>query len=159
MAAARLRRPAAGRSRARFSGTRHHMRFSIGRCPLIHRILENVPDGLSRPDALSRRHQFTGALKATTDFPQAAAFPSDPRENVPDDVCLFWNRLKPGLPLAVVNGDVAIPVRCVGHDVERPALSGMLLAPPATLHDLGSLVLRDDALYLKQQVVLRALPQ
>src|ERR1051325_11959313 len=107
MAPARLRRPAAGRSRARFPGTRHHMCFSIGRCPLIRRILENVPDGLSRPDALSRRRQFTGALKATADFSKGAAFPSDPRENIPDDVCLLWNPLKPGLTLAIVNGYVA----------------------------------------------------
>jgi hypothetical protein len=108
-----------------------------------------VPDGLSRPDSLPRRRQFTGALKATADLPEGAAFPSDPRENVPDDFRLLWNRLKPRLPLAIVNGDVAIPVRCVGHDVERPALSGMLLATPAPLHDLGSLVLRNYALHLK----------
>src|SRR5579864_1316612 len=117
------------------------------------------PDGLPRPDSLPRRRQFTGALKATADLSEGAAFPSDPRENVPDDVCLLWNRLKPGLPLAIVNGDVAIPVRCVGHDVERPTLSSVLLAPPAPLHDLGSLILRNGALHLKPQVVFRVLPQ
>jgi hypothetical protein len=125
------------------------MRLSIGRRPLIRRILENVPDGLPGPDSLSRDGQFTGALKATADLSEGAPLPSDPRENIPDDVCLLWNRLKPGLPLAIVNGDVAIPVRCVGHDVERPALSGVLLASPAALHDLGSFVLRNDALHLK----------
>ena len=118
------------------------MRFSISRRPLIRRILENVPDGLPRPDSLSRGGQFTGALKATADLSEGAAFPSDPRENVPDDVPLLWNRLKPGLPLAIVNGDVTIPVRCVGHDVERSALSRVLLVPPGAIAFPGKGILQ-----------------
>jgi hypothetical protein len=35
----------------------------------------------------------------------------------------------------------------------------VLLATPTPLHDLGPLVLRNNALHLEQQVVLRALPQ
>ena len=38
-------------------------------------------------------------------------------------------------------------------------MSRVLLATSAPLHDLGSFILRNDALHLEQQVVFRALPE
>ena len=68
---------------------------------------------------------------------------------------LFRNRLKSSVTSAIVNVDIAVPVRRIGHHVERTALSGVLLTSPTPLHDLGPLVLGDDALYLKQEVIFR----
>jgi hypothetical protein len=35
----------------------------------------------------------------------------------------------------------------------------MLLPAPTSLHDLGSLILGDDALHLQQQIIFRALAE
>src|SRR5208283_973350 len=43
---------------AELRATRHHTRFSISCRPPINEILWNVPDGLPRPDMLSRRSRF-----------------------------------------------------------------------------------------------------
>lgn len=45
------------------------------------------------------------------------------------------------------------------HYVQRAALSGVLFTSAAALHDFGPLVLGNDSLHLKQQIVFRALAQ
>jgi len=43
--------------------------------------------------------------------------------------------------------------------LSEPTLSCVLLATPAPLHDLGSLIFGDDALHLQQQVILWTLAE
>ena len=68
-------------------------------------------------------------------------------------------RLKSGLSSALANRDVTVPEWSAGHDIHGTALRCMPLTAPATLHELGALVLGNDALHLEQQVVFRALAE
>jgi hypothetical protein len=110
---------------------------------------------LAGPDPPAGGGRLAGALQPKAHFGQATTITPDPGEDLLDNVRLFRNRLKSSVTFAIVNGDKVVPVRGIGHHVERTALRGALLASPTPLHDLGSLVLGDDALYLKQQIIFR----
>src|SRR5580658_7693467 len=118
MAPARFGLSAPGWSQAGLLCAWHHPRFAVRRCSLIDRILEDVPYGLPRPDALTLCGQPTFFLQAAAYFAESTAFPSNPGKNVLHDVRLIWNKFEPGSTFALVNCDVAIAVRRVRHNVQ-----------------------------------------
>jgi hypothetical protein len=135
------------------------MCLSICGLALIRGVLENVPHSLTGPDSLTSGGPSTGLLKSTADLGKAAAVSADPREDLLDYPCVLGHRLKSRLTAAFTDRHIAISERRAGHHVKRPTLSSMLLPAPTPLHDLGSLILGDDALHLQQQLIFRALAE
>jgi hypothetical protein len=74
---------------------------------------------------------------------------------LPDNARLLLDDLVTGDPAAIVLAHVTITIRGPGEHVERTSFGGMSLAAATTLQDLRALILRQHALHLKQQVVLR----
>jgi hypothetical protein len=98
-------------------------------------------------------------LKSTADLGKAAAVSANPREDLLDYPGLLGYWLKSRVTSPFADRHIAISEWRARHHVERPTLSGMLLASPTPLHDLGSLIFGDDALYLQQQIIFRALAE
>ncbi len=96
-----------------------------------------------------------GPLQPPADLPDAQAVAPDPVEDLPHHGGLRLDHLVAGQAAARGPARVAIAVRGVGQDAHGPLASGMALAPPAALDDLGPLVLGNHPLDLEQQVVLR----
>ena len=96
------------------------------------------------------------ALEASAHLADRASFLADPLEDLPHDPGLFGDDLIPRLAVALVLAEVTVTIRRPAEHVDRAAACGVLLAPAATLDDLGPLVFGDHALDLKQQVLLRA---
>jgi hypothetical protein len=126
---------------------------------LVRGVLENVPHRLAGPDSLTGSSQFTSFLKPTANFGKAATILSDPGKDLLDYPCLFRDWLKSRLTSTLADRDIAVPERSARHYVERTALGCMFLASATPLHDFGPLVFGDDALYLQQQVIFRALAE
>jgi hypothetical protein len=83
----------------------------------------------------------------------------DPRKDLFDDPRMLGNWLKSCLSVTLLHRNIAVSEGSTGHHVDRTSLGCVLLATPTPLHDLGALVLGDNALHLEQQVVFRALAE
>ena len=93
-------------------------------------------------------------MQAPAHLPDAEPVTTDPVEDLPDHPRLFLHDLEPRNPATVLLTDVAVAVRRGAEHVHRSRERRMPLAATAPLQDLGSLILRDHALHLQQQVVL-----
>ena len=115
-----------------------------------------MPNRLPRPDGFSRLRSFTSFLKTPTHFAETTAILGNPFEHLFDNSRLFGNGLETGLTSTIVHADITISKRSARHDVQRTTLGGVFFTSAAALHDLSALVLGDDPLYLKQQIVFWA---
>jgi hypothetical protein len=70
---------------------------------------------------------------------------------------LFCIQLILGLAFSFPDRYVPVSEWSTGHDIQRAVLRCVALAAPTPLHELGALVLGNDALHLEQQVVFWAL--
>src|SRR5262245_37244362 len=111
------------RSSARWSqsetfSSRHHSGLSECGLAVIGRVLQNVPNRLSRPDRFAGSSSFTGFLEPAANFAETAAVQSNPLEHLFHNSRLFGYGLEPRLTSTVVNTDVSISERRTRHDVQ-----------------------------------------
>jgi hypothetical protein len=131
-------------------------RLAEGRRPLVGGVLEHQPDRRAIPGRFTLPGGDAVALQASADLADRAPLLADPLEDLPHDPRLFGDDLISCLAVALVLADVAVTVGRPTEHVDRAATCGVLLAPSATLDDLGTLVFGDHALDLEQQVLLGA---
>ncbi len=124
--------------------------------PLVGGVPEIRPDHRAVPGRFAGPRGDAVALQASADLTDRASLLAHPLEDLPHDPRLFGHDLIARLPAALVLTDVTVAVGRAGEDVDRAAARGVLLAPAATLQDLGALVLGDHALDLEEQVLLGA---
>jgi hypothetical protein len=122
----------------------------------VSRVLEDQPDRRPIPGRFSGPRGDAVASQASADLTDGAPLLADPLEDLPHDPGLFGHDLIARLAATLVLADVAVAVRRAAEHVDRTAARRVLLAPAATLHYLGTLVLGDHALDLEQQVLLGA---
>jgi hypothetical protein len=96
-----------------------------------------------------------GLAKPTAHLTRTQAIVTNPLENQPDKLGLLLDDFVAGDPATVALADLAVAVGGTGQGADRALLSGMALAPSAALEALGPLILRQHALHLEEQVVLR----
>jgi hypothetical protein len=120
------------------------------------RILQGRPDHRTVPGWLPGPRGNPLALQTSAHLTDRAPFLTDPLEDLPHDPSLFSEDLITRLAAPLVLADVTVAVGRAAEHVDRPTACGVLLAPAATLHDLGTLVFGDHALDLEQQVRLGA---
>ena len=131
-------------------------RLAERRRPLVGRILEDQPDHRAIPGRLAGPRGDTVAAQASAHLTDGAPFLADPLKDLPHNPGLFGQDLIACLAATLVFADVSVAVGRTAEYVDRAAACGVLLAPAATLHDLGTFVLGDHALDLKQQLLLGA---
>src|SRR3954470_4237341 len=130
-------------------------RLAEGRRPLVGRVLEDRPDPRAVPGRFAGPSRHPLVFQAAADLADGASVLADPLEDLPHDPGLLGHDLIARLAAPLMLADVAIAVGRAGEHVDRAASRRVLLAPAASLHDLGALVLGDHALDLQQQVLLR----
>ena len=129
-------------------------RLTEGSRPLVGGVLEDRPDHRAVPGRFAGPSRHPLVFQAAADLADGTPFLSHPPEDLLHDPGLFGHDLITRLAAALVLADVVIAVGRAAEHVDRAAAGRVLLAPAAPLHDLGTLVLGNHALDLKQQVLL-----
>jgi hypothetical protein len=127
----------------------------VGRLALVGGVLEHVPDGGAVPARLPRAGGDAQRGQAPGRPAEGEAVAPDPLKHLAHHAGLIEDHLVPRRVRSLLLAGVAIAIRGVGQDAQRPEAGGVPPAPAAALHDLRPFVLGDDALDLHQQFVFR----
>ena len=82
---------------------------------------------------------------------------SDPGKDLAHDACFLQEHIKTRLSIAIMLADIAIAIGCSTQDAHGTTLSRMTFATTAPLQDFRSLIFRDHALNLQEQLIFRCL--
>src|SRR5690349_10450809 len=145
-------RMAADRPQARLRW--HRAQMPVDRPTDVGRVAQHAAHSRRIPLALASPWLAAGRRQAAADLAQAQPLKRDPAEDLPDDACLLLNDLEPRLPTTIRLRHVAITIRRRGKGTDRAGTRSMPATAAATLQDFCSLVLRDHALHLQQEVIL-----
>ena len=97
----------------------------------------------------------THSFQAAANLAYACSLQTDPGENQTDNADLLFEDFEAGHPAAQVPADIAVSERSAGQRADRPGTRGMSAPPPAALQNLRSLVFRNHALNLEQEIIFR----
>src|SRR3954449_4500026 len=92
-------------------------------------------------------------LQPAASLAQADPLDPDPGEDLAHHARLIFHHLDPGAAPARMPADVAVAVRRRTQRADCSRKSGIAPPTPAALQDAGALVLGNDALNLKQEIV------
>jgi hypothetical protein len=132
-------------------------RFAKRGFALVGWIFADPPNGCAIPDGLACSGLLMGGIQATDYLPNGAAVSPDPLKDLPDHTSFFCTHLKACLTCSVPWAEIAGPIGRTRKHAHPSHLGRVSFPSSASLQDFRSLVLRDHALDLEQELIFRRL--
>ena len=126
----------------------------VHRPPDIGHVAQHAVQGRGIPKAAAASVRNTGLLQTATYFAQAQPLQADPGEDEPHEPCFLRHHVEPRHATTLVLRHVAIPERGGGESAQQTRTCRVTASTPATLQNLGPLILGNHALHLQQQIIL-----